>query len=64
MSHLKKVLDHLKQGNSITSMEAIQRWKCTRLASRIKEIDNMGYDIDTEYIQNGKSRFAKYRLTQ
>ena len=62
MSQTSKILNHLLQGYSITPIEALRRFDCFRLAARIKDIRNEGYDIITVIVDNDKGRkhFAKY----
>ena len=54
----------LKQGNTITPLEALQKFGCFRLGARIADLRKAGYDIETKIVnQNGK-RFAQYSLAQ
>lgn len=43
----KKVLNHLKQYGSITSLEAFNMYGATRLSAIIFRLRNRGYDIET-----------------
>lgn len=43
----KKVLNHLKQYGSITSLEAFNMYEATRLSAIIFRLRNRGYDIET-----------------
>lgn len=45
MDHLKA---HLSSGKSITQLEALGLYGLFRLAARIKELRNSGWDISTE----------------
>ena len=62
-----EVLAHLIKHGSITSIEAIQKYGCTRLAALIFNYRAMGYDIETERMTT-KNRYgnavtvAVYRL--
>lgn len=47
-SQVKKVLNHLMKFGSITTLEAFFNYGCTRLASRIYEIRQMGISIKSE----------------
>lgn len=40
-----QILQHLQEHGSITSMEAIQLFGCTRLSGRIFDLRRAGYDI-------------------
>ena len=44
-----RVLKHLLSGKSITSWEAIQEYRVTRLASIIFSLKKKGYPIKTRY---------------
>lgn len=62
------ILDHLKNHGSITSIEAIEKYRITRLSDRIFNLRNDGIDIkttrktvDTQY---GKTPIAIYELEQ
>ncbi|WP_201353842.1 helix-turn-helix domain-containing protein [Hydrogenimonas urashimensis] len=62
MSQCEMILHHLLDGKSISAIEALNDFGCFRLAARIDELRNDGYDIRTEMVENkatGK-RFARY----
>lgn len=52
----------LKQGNSITPLEALQKFGCFRLGARIADLRNAGYKIETKMVEQNGKRFAQYRL--
>lgn len=55
---------YLQAGNSITAVEALDKFGCFRLAARIDEFRKEGHNITTETVsQNGKE-FARYHLIQ
>jgi len=58
-----EILQYLQAGNSLTQLEALMKFGCMRLASRISEIRQMGYEIDVDFIvtRQGK-RVAQYSL--
>jgi hypothetical protein len=56
-SQRDKILSHLKR-RSITPMEALQMYRCLRLAARIKELRELGYTITTT-MPDG---YARYQL--
>lgn len=62
-SQCTRILDFMQQGNRITSLEALNRFKCMRLASRISDLRKRGHNIIREMIvtPSGK-RVAQYRL--
>ena len=62
LSQNKAVIKYLKKHRTLTAMEALAKFKCFRLASRINDLRNYGYIIRTHmiYESNGK-RYAKYQ---
>lgn len=44
------LLNYLLSGNSLTALEALQRFNCFRLSSRISDLKKKGYDIKSETI--------------
>lgn len=57
------ILEHLKAGNSITPLEALDLFGCFRLSARIKDLRDSGYEIDTEYpLHVDRKRYAIYTL--
>jgi len=57
-----QILNHLIKHKFITSWEAIQEYRITRLSARIYELREKGYQIITKNItENGKT-FAEYSL--
>lgn len=56
------VLKHLQSGRPLTSWEAIQLYRHTRLAAYIEDLKKRGYEIETELIPKGRTRYAVYRL--
>ena len=63
-SHNAKVLRRLLSGKSLTSLQAIRWWGCTRLSGRINDLRKRGYDIHTELVPKGGSRYARYTMKE
>ena len=63
MTHSEQILEHLKSGKTITSLEALQEYGCLRLSARIYDLKARGHRIDSQMIDlpNGK-RCKEYRL--
>lgn len=58
-----KILNHLKKFNGITSLEAINMYRITRLAARIYNLREDGHIINTEKVfHDDGSYFASYHL--
>jgi len=58
------ILEHLQSGFTINQMEALESYKCMRLASVIWLLRQAGHPIGTKFIPTGKigRAFAEYRL--
>lgn len=58
----------MREHGFITSMDAIYHLGCTRLAGRIYEIKQRGYNIETELVnvktRYGTTKVAIYRLKE
>jgi hypothetical protein len=63
MSQSKKILQHLEKYRVIDPMVALDRYGCFRLAARIAELRSY-YPIETEMVERGNKRFARYRLVK
>lgn len=62
-SQCSRILDHLKQGFTITSLEALEKFGCFRLASRISDLRKQGENIIVERVKTGNGKHvAQYRL--
>ena len=67
MTQCDRIIDHMRKYGSITSMEAINSFGCTRLPARISDIKKQGYAVVKE-METGKNRYgektsyARYRL--
>lgn len=57
------ILEWMLAGHTITPLEALDRFKCNRLAARISEIKARGYLVYSEFVtgDNGK-KYKKYYL--
>lgn len=62
MSKIDSVCNHLQRYRSITSWEAINLYKATRLADIIYKLKDQGFDIETLLIKNNSTRFAMYQF--
>ena len=64
---MKLIADHLVKYGSISSIEAIELFGCTRLSARISDLRKAGWNITSE-MASGKNRyghnsnFAVYRM--
>lgn len=57
MTQNERILNHLKTGKPITSIQAISRWGVTRLSARIFELAEMGHKIKRSWkqLKSGKT---------
>lgn len=58
----EKIREYLLNGGTLTPLDALEKFGCFRLATRIFELKKEGLDIRTEMVENeatGK-RYAKY----
>ena len=67
ISQKKKILGYLKEHDSITSLEAFEKFRITRLSSIIYTLRHSGYDIKSTMVgyvtEDGRtSYYAKYTL--
>lgn len=55
-SQTAQIQAHLDQGKSITAIEALDLYKCFRLAARISDLKDKNYPVAKQMIQleNGK----------
>lgn len=70
MTHRKptqagRILAHLRAGNRLTALEALELFGCFRLAARIHELRREGWDIHERTVEtpSGK-RVAEYSLEE
>jgi hypothetical protein len=62
MTKIDAVYMHLKKRKHITSWEAINLYRATRLADIIYKLKDQGFDIETQMFYKGNTRFARYYL--
>lgn len=62
MTQTETILAHLKNGRSITPIDALRDYGCFRLAARIKELRDSGHDVQTAWDTDGEKRWARYSL--
>ena len=61
-TQIQQILAHLKSGHPITALEALQKYGCFRLAARVRDLKDRGYNILSRMVEQGGKRFAEYRL--
>ena len=56
-----RILAHLRAGNRITALEALEKFQCFRLAARIHELRREGWQIEERTVETrGGKRVAEY----
>jgi len=63
-TQIKQVSNHLKEKKKITSWEAIEKYRCTRLSAVIYKLrkDNWSIRSDNKFNKNTKKNFTEYVL--
>ena len=61
MSQNTDILKHLKK-RPINPIQALNKFGCFRLASRINQLRGMGHNIITKLITRNGKTYAQYRL--
>jgi hypothetical protein len=65
MTQADGILNWLLQGRTITQLEAIDQFGCTRLAARINDLRKRGYHIQMDRVRsttNPHIYYGKYRI--
>ena len=67
MSQNQKIAEYLRSGKSITPMEALKKFRCFRLASRISDLKSRGMNIKKSMVNDINAdgdpvRYAVYWL--
>ena len=58
----RAILNYLESGGSLTSIEALNKFQCFRLAARIGDLRKAGHNIHTKTIKEDGKRYAVYSL--
>ena len=62
MTKKQKILNHLKSGKSITSMEAINLYGVTRLAAVVHTLKRERHPIESENVKGKDGTYAVYKM--
>lgn len=62
MIQMDEILKAFQRGESLTPLEALDRFGCFRLAAQVFSLKKLGYDIQTEIVQQNEKHFARYWL--
>jgi len=65
MTQCEQILHHLRNEDSITQREAVQKYDIYRLAARIYDLRREGHQIEKEMETSDEGKqYARYRLKQ
>ena len=59
MTQSKQIEDYLDEGNRITQLDALNLFKCFRLASRISDIQREGRTVQSRFISTYSGKRVK-----
>lgn len=62
MSQSAKILKHLQSGKRITTMQAFEKFGCTRLSARILELKREGHSIVSEMVTKKGVNYCQYSI--
>lgn len=62
MSQNDEILSFLQTGQSLTAIQALELFKCFRLAARIANLRDQGHNIKTTILECRGKRYASYKL--
>lgn len=61
-SQNNQILGYLQTGKTLSPLEALDLFKCMRLASRVNELRKVGHNIVTNIVYQNDKHWANYRL--
>lgn len=61
-SQSQKILAWLQSGNTLTQLDALRMFRCMRLASRISDLRNAGYNIISQKEKHDGGVHARYSM--
>ena len=62
MNQNNEIRNHLKNGLTLTPLQALRQYGCLRLSARIYDLKCEGMSIITTMIKVGKKRVARYSV--
>ena len=63
MSQTKQIANYLNKGKKLTTLDALNKFGCFRLAARIADLRNNGMSIITKTIKlENKKQIAQYSI--
>jgi len=63
MSQNDAILNYLQKGHKLTPLQALRKFNCLSLSSRISDLKNdRGYDVKSELVKVGKKTVSQYTM--
>lgn len=62
ISQSKQILEYLQAGNTITPLEALNKFGCLRLGARIYDLIQRGHQINSVWVSDNGKRYKRYGL--
>ncbi len=62
MSQKLEILRYLAQGKTLTPLESLEKFRCLTLSQRVTELRKDGWPVQSELVQVGAKRIARYWL--
>jgi hypothetical protein len=62
MTQETAILEYLKQGNTLTPLEALEKFSCFRLGARCWNLKRKGHNIKSKTVHDGKKHYSQYWL--
>lgn len=59
-AQITKIITYLEKGKPLTALQALKQFGCMRLAARIHELRDLGYNIQRSMIEKNGKKFARY----
>lgn len=59
-SQRQKIMAFLEAGNKLTALDALKKFQCFRLASRIHELKKAGYPVVSQKIELNGKKVSQY----
>lgn len=62
MTQNQQIANYLSKGKAITSIDALNKFNCFRLAARISDLRNDGLNIITKIVTKEGKSYASYSI--
>lgn len=62
MTQNESILEYLKAGNSLSPLEALEKFGCLRLGARIWDLEKQGHKIKHDLVTEHGKTFSRYSI--